>query len=143
MRRAALPLTRLLLAVLLSAGPLGLEPVFACVMMDLGVHEECCCDDAAGTPCADEACLGERDEGADPCCQTRYQLTTIDADGVQPVTTSRAQDRAGHDPPPAIIPSAVRITQVSTAEFGVRPDWAAPPHLAGTDLYLITLRLRN
>ncbi len=123
----------LLLVLLLVAGPLQAQALFACEMMGV-TFEECCCDDLDGAP--DRANDHAQYE---PCCEQIVEIgTDPDAvDVIQPIEV-----RSDVDPP----------TAISTAEFGssllvgishqiIRWTDDGRPS-SGQQTYLITQRLR-
>lgn len=140
--RSRLNRTSLLLAFLLVAGPMQVEAVFACAMMDVVMHGECCCEEpGAGiqSDCGDSHATA----GESRCCD---RSVTLNYDAERNDDNPGARQgviRSGLDPPdPAILPdpwpaspapSTVQLRPFSSA--GLPPD--------GPPVYLLTQRLRR
>ncbi len=129
--------------LLLAVGPLQAQAVFACAMMDMPVHQSCCCDDHR----ADDACGGSDGDSnlmpsKNPCCERTIQVS-VDEDSKEDNPIAKpAEVRSDVDPP-----QTSAIPPVDFALLTQRPQLAAytpppPASLSGSRTYLVTQRLR-
>lgn len=133
----------MLLLLLLVVGPLQAQSVFACSMMDTVMHGDCCCvGHKSDQDCIDADCEGAVDASASPCCDRSIDISVdVEARQGTPVVTA-VEVRSDVDPPPAIIASINEIVprqQSAAARVDYSPRVVCH---SGSDIYLITQRLR-
>lgn len=136
-----------LMLCLLAVGPLQAQVAYACAMMDTVVHDECCCAEhgdqpAIGNDCRNTACGSPPEAAQAPCCKVTVQVS-VDQDARQHTPSVKPPDqRLDVDPPPALVASFAALFPAAPppAPQSVSLDRLATP--AGSDTYLVTLRLR-
>lgn len=141
MLRRKRPVIRpLLLVLILVIGPVHAQTLFACAMMDTVVHDTCCCDDHE--QCADSDCDGALETEREPCCEISLELS-IDHGSDQTTRVSKPVEvRSDVDPPPAILVAPhVDMHPYRVVTVAYRPA-TNTPHQPGSQIYLVTQRLR-
>jgi len=132
-----------LLLMTFAVGPLQAQSVFACAMMDEVMHGECCCvGHKSDEDCADAGCDGALSSSDEPCCERSVEIS-LDEEALQDVSVIKpAEVRSDVDPPTAIVASIDEIVppqlRVAVRAASSLPDVAH----SGSDIYLITQRLR-
>ena len=124
------------LVFLLLVGPLQVQQVFACGMMD-AIFVDCCCED---NNCSADSDSSNAIATENQCCEVSIQLSiNIDANSEIDVIKP-AEIRSDVDPPAEIVFATalwvepIRFTDSSNL-------YSTPSYRAGTT-YLITQRLR-
>ena len=131
-------ITRVLVFLLL-AGPVQAQQVFQCSMMDSTFYDNCCCDDHGN--CADSNCDQATDLNNTACCDTSVELN-LDNDAVDISKAIKSLEiRSGIDPPAKVLP-VHGVLLASSNTLLILAILQRQSHLAGTDTYLITQRLR-
>lgn len=123
----------ILLALLLLAGPLHAQTLFACEMMD-EVLEDCCCDETDSN--------GGFDTLPEPCCEQSVELRFEPASDEPSVVIKPVEVRSDVDPPPAIPTNAIVPLTVDRLVALVPNHNLRTPQQPGTSTYLVTQRLR-
>jgi hypothetical protein len=127
------------LLLMLAIGPVHAQTLFACAMMDMVVHETCCCDDHdayAGSDC-DDAMATENGS----CCEKSVELS-IDQGSDQTAAISKpAEVRSDVDPPAATLVATTYAAPVCGAAV-IPCQRADSAHQPGSQTYLVTQRLR-
>ncbi len=127
------------LIFLLLVGPLQVQQVFACGMMDATFLNDCCCEEHNN--CADADCNDAIATENVPCCEEAVELNfSYQANGTLNVIKS-IEIRLDVDLPPAVIfavkqmvkPIRVTVTGYQFLSF---------PSSPGSTTYLITQRIR-
>ena len=128
---------------MLVMGPVHAQIVFACAMMDMAMHGECaCCDHDNDKPCVDSDCDIAVDSDDDPCCEQSVELGFDDVAGQSKPGAKPAEIRADADQPQSIIFSFDLIEPPRLVAARGFVQSLATPARAGSDIYLITQRLR-
>jgi hypothetical protein len=129
---------RALLLLLLAVGPLQAQSVFACVLMDTVVHDDCCCDDH----CATSNCESTLESGDAPCCERAIEVGIDHEAGQKTPLVKSTEVRSGLDPPQVLISSF-------DAPFPPHPrlihgvsHYLPTAGQTGSETYLVTQRLR-
>lgn len=142
MNRRLRTFLRPVLILIVAAGPLHAQTVFACSMMDM-VMEECCCDDhRIGKGCIDSDCDAAVGPSEEPCCEQSVEVQ-VDEDAREDARIVKPLEiRSDVDPPHAIVASfdMIAAPQERSALVVYQPRPIA--RSSGTDTYLITQRLR-
>lgn len=140
--RSRLNRTSLLLAFLLIAGPMQVEAVFACAMMDVVMHGECCCEEPGA--CIQSRCGdSEATAGESRCCEHSVTLTYDAERNDDNPSVRQGVIRSGLDPPdPAVLP-APWPAFLAPSTVQLRPFYSARPPPDGLPVYLLTQRLRR
>lgn len=133
----------LLLLLLFVIGPLQAQSVFACSMVNVVMHDACCCvGHSEDEDCADAECEGALPVNASPCCERSVELSLdndarLDAPVLKPVEV-----RSTVDHPPAVI--TIQYDFLLSLPHALVPVFSTSPEFSqsGTDTYLITQRLR-
>jgi len=130
----------LLLLLLVLVGPLQAQTVFACPMMNVVMHDACCCAaHSADEDCVDANCEGSLPADASPCCDLSVELSfdKAEAPSLKPIEFSSAVD-----PPPAFV--VIQYDFLLSLPGAFVPAFSTFPQFSqsGTDTYLITQRLR-
>lgn len=126
---------RALLLLLLAAGPLQAQTIFACAMMDTVVHDGCCCDEHGG----DELVP---DSDHRPCCERSFRVT-LDEDTRHGAVTGKAVDvRPDADPPQVPLESLDALFSPPPAPGHGSQHRSPAAGGAGSGTWLITGRLR-
>lgn len=128
------------LLLLLVIGPLQVQAVFACAMMDTVVHDDCCCGDhQAADACPDHDC-GSTLESSTSCCEQSVELE-LDHDAAGEAVPFKPPD-SGTDPSPGLLSSAnvLPVPEAALAHRAFSPY--LPSDESGSDTWLITRRLR-
>lgn len=128
---------------MLVIGPVHAQIVYACAMMEMAAHGECACGDHENDKLrVDSDCDIAVDSGDDPCCEQSVELG-FDDDARQNTPGAKpAEIRAGADQPQIIIASFDLIEAPRlVAAHGV-VQYLPTLGRAGSDIYLITQRLR-
>ncbi len=114
-----------------------LRAVFACVMMD-HVVEQCCCERACKPDCQSQQTK------AGDCCDSIY-LPQAKLDGLStPNKALTATQPDESDLPPILPPRDVGPDPPASSDTNRLAYLSVPPTwLEGSQLYLLTLRLRN
>lgn len=133
----------MLLLLILVVGPLQAQSMFVCSMMDTVMYGDCCCiGHKVDQDCIDADCEGEVEASASPCCDRSVGIS-VDEEARQDIPVVKAVEvRSDVDPPPAIAPS---ITEIEPRHLATASRVDYLPYLvchSGTDIYLITQRLR-
>lgn len=135
-----------MLVLLLAVGPLKAHAVFACEMMDVAVHDTCCCDEHENV-----AQIGSDNVsyGASmavehvPCCE-RSAALGIDEKARQNLPTVKPPElQFDTDPPDPLL--AASDMHVAAVAFASRTATRLPVRIrqtSGSDTWLITRRLR-
>ena len=133
----------LLLALLLVTGPLHAQIVTACAMMETAAHCECaCCDHSEHKPCPEPGCDTAIDSGGEPCCQQSVELG-FDDDGDQRTPGAKpAEMRTDADRPQIVVASLELVAAPHVVALRGDVQSLPPPGRDGSDIYLITQRLR-
>jgi len=132
-----------LILLVLGIGPLQANTLFACAMTDMVMVDECCCEVRA----AHKDCVGSGGDTAvesrqDPCCERSVEVSADLSEREDSPIAKPVQVRSDVDPPQAIIASidvptpqqsVVTIVALQPLPMAGRP---------GSDIYLITRRLR-
>ena len=134
---------RALLLLLLAAGPLQAQSVFACAMMDALIHDVCCCDDHNVVEgCVETSCGTTLEAREEPCCERSVEVTA-DPDSRQAAPVGkRTHVGSDADPPHALVSS---IDALIAPQARLTPGVSEPPPAAassGSDIWLTTQRLR-
>lgn len=136
MRRQILMCFLLVLSLLVQA-----EAVFACASMDSKVQSRCCCPDMkAPAYGAQHDCDAAQEGASGPCCDSGLARCWVAVDIAAGTDHTLVPDPLRLSAPP---PAATVIVQPSadrrpSAHQTFDSDW-----FAGTDIYLITRRLRD
>lgn len=136
-------LVRTLLLVILVAGPLQAQSVFACSLMDEVKRGDCCCiGHSLDEHCPDAKCDAAFNADAEPCCERSVEVSIReDARQNTPVVNS-VEVRAEMDPPPTIAPSPDELFPPQSA-VAICVDFPRSAlRQSGSDTYLLTQRLR-
>jgi hypothetical protein len=134
-------LLRKLLLLLLAIGPLQAQAVFACAMMDTVVQDECCCEHhEVAEGCADHYC-DSTSGSAQPCCERSVELG-VDEDAADAATVKPTEVRSDADPPPALLSVPEAITDSIPSAAPGAYSRCPPSDESGSDLWLVTQRLR-
>jgi len=131
-----------LFLLLLAIGPLQAQAVFACTVMDMPVHDNCCCDEhKSDDSCGNADCHPNLKPGENPCCERNLQVSVNEDVKEDTPVVKPAEVRSDVDPPPAI---AVPFdTQIAPRPLLALLHPIPPPAaLPGSRTYLITQRLR-
>ena len=134
-------LSPFLLALLLLAGTLQTQTVYACAMMETVMHDQCCCDDHGD--CAASDCSDTFYANDTPCCERTVELTNnSDTQQAAPLGKQRIKIRSDVDPPTAIIATDdfLAVPGIFTSPVILPATESSTP--SGSDIYLITQRLR-
>lgn len=143
MKRRTPSFARTLLLLIVAVGPLQAQTVFACAMMDMVMHDECCCEHhKAARDCETSDCGAAPESSETPCCEHSVDITA-DPDARYDGSISKPVElRSDVDPPDFLI---------SSFEPGFTPqaipdtrgfDSAAAVDHGASDTWLITQRLR-
>lgn len=130
-----------LLAFTLVAGSLQAQTLYACEMMDMVMHDQCCCDDHQD--CADANCDDSVSVGHNPCCERTVEVTNnAEAQQVVLPAGQKAENKSDVDPPSLAIMAAEILfsPHIGSPSF----VFHIPKHasISGSTTYLITQRLR-
>lgn len=133
----------LLLALMLVIGPVHAQTVFACTMMDMVMHGDCSsCDHEEDQPCADRGCNTAVNPDGEPCCERSVQLS-FDQDALQKTPGAKSAElRADAEWPHTSIASFDLIEPPRVVAALGTVLHLPTPLRAGTNIYLITQRLR-
>ena len=134
-------LNYILLAILLLAGTLQTQTVYACAMMDTVMHGDCCCDDHGDCTASDCSDTIYTEDG--PCCERTVELTNnSDTQLAALLGKQRMKIRSDVDPPTAIIATDdfLAVSGIFASPAIVPATKSSTP--SGSDIYLITQRLR-
>jgi hypothetical protein len=135
------PLLRCILLLMLSAGPIQAQTVLLCDMMEVPRQETCCCDGPEpARECDEPQCHVAPRAEADGCCDSKVEVS-YEADA-GPTIARPADHRTGLDPPHPILVAYELAVPPRTA---ARPPIPRPVSVAiadGSNLYLVTERLR-
>lgn len=134
---------RALLLLLLAVGPLQAQTIYACAMMDMVVHDRCCCEAAKfEDDRANPDCNATLESSEKPCCERSVEVSVDQEAGQDTLTVKPAEVRSDVDPPQALVSSF-------DALFPPRPfptrgvaDRLPGTGQSGSDTYLLTQRLR-
>lgn len=127
----------LMVLLLVIAGAVHAQTLYACIDDDTQAQPECCCGVAAATPCSSAAtCAAGRADG--PCCETSYELTTEDT----PAKMARSPVWQP-DPSPLLIPGIPNPVAGKPAQRHTSRAFSRPLHVASVALYLATRRIRT
>jgi hypothetical protein len=112
-------------------------------MTDMVSHDDCHCDDhELGKDCIDAAFDGTAESDEDPCCEQSVEIS-VDEDTRRGTPSAKpAELRADADPPQAVVASLDLIEPPKVVAARSEVQSFPPPSGAGTDIYLITQRLR-
>jgi hypothetical protein len=133
----------LLLLFVLVVGPLQVQSVFACPMMDEVMHGECCCvGHKADEDCVNADCAGAVDATTDPCCERSVSIS-IDEEARQDAPIIKSVEvRSDVDPPTGIV-ATLPDFDLLPRRVAHRVDFSPSDSFkSGSDTYLITQRLR-
>jgi hypothetical protein len=134
-------LSYLLLAILLLAGTLQTQTVYACAMMNTVMHGDCCCDDHGDCAASDFSDTIYAEDV--PCCERTVELTNnSDTQQAVPLGKQRIKIRSDVDPPTAITATDDFLAVPGNFTFPVIFPATKSSVLSGSDIYLITQRLR-
>lgn len=133
----------LLLLFILVVGPLQVQSVFACPMMDEVMHGECCCvGHKADEDCVNADCAGAVHAITDPCCE-RSVTISIDEEARQDAPIVKPVEvRSDVDPPTGIVPIIPDFVLLPSRVARLLEFSPPDPFKSGSDTYLITQRLR-
>jgi hypothetical protein len=134
-------LSLLFLTFLLLSGTFQTRTVYACAMMDMAMHDQCCCDDHGN--CAASDCGDALIPNDSPCCERSVELTNnLDIQQAVPLSGQRVEISSDVDPPEAtfITDDFLSVTRVFTSPI-IFPATISAAR-SGSDTYLITQRLR-
>lgn len=132
-----------LLLFVLVVGPLQVQSVFACPMMDEVMHGECCCvGHKADEDCVNADFAGAVEANTDPCCE-RSVTISIDEEARQDARIVKPVEvRSDVDPPTGIV-ATLPDRNLLPRRVAHLLDFSPPaPFKSGSDTYLITQRLR-
>lgn len=128
---------------MLVIGPVHAQTVFACAMMGMVMHGECpSCDHGEDKPCLDQRCDIAVGPGGEPCCEQLVQFS-FDQEASQKTPGAKwAEIRADAEPPQTIFASFDLIEPPRVVAARGAVQFLLTPGRAGSDIYLITQRLR-
>ena len=119
---------------MLAVGSVQAHVSYMCGMMDMVVHDDCCCADSD----ADEMAIAD----SEPCCDKAVELG-IDAASDQGQTSSKPIKFESDVDPPEALASAIELSLPLSGTISA--SGASQPgtfQSAGSSTYLITQRLR-
>ena len=124
-----------LISLMLIVGSVQAQVSYSCSMMDMVIHDDCCCADAG----VDDMMVADIEE---PCCEKVVELS-IDTSTDQ-VQQKNQQIKFKSDvDPPDIVASAVGYSlQFTYCASFPNVKRSANSYSAGNAIYLITQRLR-
>jgi len=124
-----------LIGLMLIMGSVQADVSYFCGMMDMVIHDDCCCADAG----MDDMMVANSDQ---PCCEKSVALS-ID------VTTDQAQSQvkpikfeSDADPPDIITFAVENSPQIINRAAIISIQRIATSHTGGSETYLLTQRLR-
>lgn len=127
------------LIILLLVGPLQVQQVFACGMMDATFYDDCCCEDHNN--CANADCSDAITTENNTCCEESIELNFNNEANEELTVIKSVEIRSNVDPPPAIVfavePLVEPIRFLKTSDL-----YSSPPYSLGSNTHLITQRLR-
>ncbi len=127
------------LIFLLLAGPLQVQQVFACGMMDAIFLDDCCCEDH--NRCTDSDCGDVITTGNNPCCEESIELNFNNEANEELAVIKSVEIRSDVDPPPVNVFAAEQFAE--PIRITVTNDlYSNSPFNLGSNTYLITQRLR-
>jgi len=124
----------MLLALMLVVGSVQAHVSYMCSMMDMVIHDDCCCADSE----VDDMALTD----SEPCCDKVVELG-IDATSDQSQTSIKSIKFESDVDPPEAFASAIEHSLPSPGTISM--SGASQPETfqtAGSATYLITQRLR-
>lgn len=134
---------RALLLLLLAAGPLQAQTIYACAMMDAVVHDACCCEGPrAEDDCGSPGCDATLESGEDPCCERSVEVIVDQEAGQDALTVKPTEVRSDVDPPPAIPFSSDALFPPSPIRTPGLVHRLSGTGQSGSDTWLLTQRLR-
>ena len=136
-------LQTLLTLLLMVVGPLQVQNVFACSMMDEVMHGECCCvGHKSDQDCIDADCDSAADSRSEPCCERSTQVI-IDHEAQQDVPVVKPVEiRSDVDPPPALVCAYIAFLKPPSCAAYATAWLASRERCSASDTYLVTQRLR-
>ncbi len=123
----------ILLVLMLVAGPLHAQTLFACAMMD-EVMEDCCCDESEDRVALETKYV--------PCCEQSVELRFDLSSDEASVVIKPIEIRSDVDPPPAIPLETIASLRIDRVVAIVPHRAIRCPQEPGTNTYLVTQRLR-
>lgn len=129
--------------LLLAAGPLQAQTVFACAMMDAVMHDACCCDEhSAIEACVESNCDTTLEASGQPCCERSVEVT-VDQDSRQAAPVGKLADvRSDADPPHALVSSLDALIPPQPALTPGVSKLSPAAASSGSAIWLTTQRLR-
>ncbi len=133
----------LLLILMLVVGPVHAHSVLECAMTDMVSHDDCHCDDhETGKDCVDAAFDSTIDSDDEPCCERSVEIN-VDEDARRDTPGAKAVElRTDVDHPQTIVASFDPIEPPKVIATGDKVQSFPTPGRTGSDIYLITQRLR-
>ena len=129
--------------LILVIGPVHAQSVFACAMMDMVMYSGCSHDGhKKNENCVDSVLDTAAESGDDPCCEQSVKLSIDEVARQATPIVKPAEVLSDADQPQAIVAS-FNVIEPRRTLVVLRVIQTLPgPGRSGSDIYLITQRLR-
>ena len=124
-----------LIGLMLIMGSVQADVSYFCGMMDMVIHDDCCCADAG----MDDMMAADSDQ---PCCEKSVALSIDAATDQAQSQTKPIKFESDVDPPDNIAFAVENSPQIINRAAIISIQRIATSHTGGSETYLLTQRLR-